>query len=414
MIPAALLCVMVSGCADREPVGPELPRVAPISNRGAELAPFNKFFVAWSQGHSSSPIQTQTFTVDTRQERQYAAFEVHQNVLSFASANPGRLYINGDEPDQYCIAPALYADVYHDFVIAVRSADPTARVSPAGFAEPNGKCCPDPADASCALRMHSVSYADQFYNAYVQRYGKAPPVNEWRFHDFGLSFAVGDVDGWWARVDKAAAWSVSHGANMVLGAWGFLGWRESDAAYQEHMKQGIGRLSNDSRINGAAYWAHEFWAGEAHYLVNGDGSLTPEGQTYANPLTDIPTGVELEGSANGNAKLRWSNTTSAWGAEAEFWLQAPGSNSFAVKKTERVASAGATQTPSVVLNAAGSVKARVRYYSAFGQAAWSPFSNTVLLASSELAPPKPVSPEPEANEKRARWKSRLSCFLRVC
>lgn len=400
IVPVLLLCVVISACADQQPTGPsKLPRVAQVKS-----ASFNKFFVAWSQSYIPGAIQTQIFEVDTRQERQYAAFEVHQNVLSFAKANPGRLYINGDEPDQYCISPALYADVYRDFVVAVRSADPTARVSPAGFAEPNEKCCPDPADRACQERMHSLNYANEFYNAYVQRYKVAPPVNEWRFHDFGLSYAAGDMNGWWSRIDKYAAWSVARGANMVLGAWGFLGWRESVPEYQEHMKQAMGRLMSDKRINGAAYWSYKPWVDSPRFLVNADGSLTAEGQTFANPLTDIPTGVKIVGSANGNAKLRWNNTTSAWGAETEFWVQAPGSSSFVYHKTELVPDLGADQTPSVAVNAGGSVKARVRYHNVYGQGAWSPFSNTVLLALTE----------PGADQRKVFRNGPHFCFLKMC
>ncbi len=398
MIPAALLCVIVSGCADQQPTGPKLPGVA----RNYNVA-FNKFFTAWHRSYSSSPIQTQTFALDTRQNRQWANLWADQSVLSFASANPGRLYINADEPDQWCIAPYEYAGIYHDFVAAVRGADPTARVSPAGFAEPNHHCCPPPDDVPtpCWSSMHSIGYADQFYNAYVQRYGVAPPVNEWRFHDFGLTFAVGDLDGWWQRVNNEAAWSVSHGANMVLGAWGLLGWNEPASAYQEHLKRAMGRLMNDTRINEAVYWAYESWAGEAHFLVNGDGSLTPEGQTYANPLTDIPTGVTIVDSASGHAKLEWSNTTSAWAAEAEFWVRAPGSNPFVYNKTERVAGPGATQTPLDVFNVGDSVKGRVRYYNVYGQAAWSSFSNAVLMESGEVA----------GKQKTSSRKGPLFCFL---
>ncbi len=389
MIPAALLCVIVSGCSDQQPTGPKLPRVARTYD-----VPFNRFFVAWSQSYSSSPIQTQMFALDTRQDRQFVNWYADEQALSFARANPGRLYIDGDEPDQYCVAPYDYAGMYHDFVAAVRGADPTARVSPAGFTEPNDHCCPE-GDQACRSRMHSIGYADQFYSAYVQRYGVVPPVNEWRFHDFGVSFAVGDVNGWWSRVDSEAAWSVAHGANMVLGSWGLLEWSEPASAFQEHLKQAIGRLMNDTRINEAVYWSYEQWGGH-HYLLNGDGSLTPEGQTYANPLTDIPTGVKIVGAANGHAKLRWSNTTSAWAAEAEFWVQAPGSNSFVYHNKELVAGPGANQTPFVVFNVGDSVKGRVRYYNVYGQAAWSSFSSTVLMALTEFG------------------KSPLFCFLQWC
>ena len=410
MIPAALLCAILSGCADQptgpklQPTGPKLSRVALTNDLALDPVPFSKFFVAWSQSFGSGPIQTQNFTLDTRQNRQYGGWWPEQKLLSFASANPGRLYINGDEPDQYCMEPYEYAGIYKNFVEAVRGADPTARFSPAGFAEPNDRCCPVPADEPCRMRMHSTGYADQFYDAYIRRYGIAPPVDEWRFHDFGLSFATGDVNGWWSRVDQAAAWSVSHGANMVLGAWGFHGWVEPAPAYQEHLKQAIGRLMKDTRINEAVYWSYESWAGEANHLANGDGSLTPQGETYANPLTDIPTGVKIVGSADGQAKLRWSNTTAAWAAEAEFWVQAPESNSFVYHKTELAAGPGASQTPFLVFNIGDRVRARVRYYNVYGQAAWSPFSNTVLLALAD----------PEGDPRRGGGKRPLFCLWQLC
>ena len=404
MIPAALLCVIVSGCADQQPTGPKIrPRVARINDVAFNNVPFDKFFVAWSKNYSSSPIQTQLFALDPRQDRQYADWWANQSVLSFASANPGRLYIVGDEPDQYCMAPYDYAGIYHDFVTAVRGADPTALVSPAGFTEPNDNCCP-PGDEVCRQRMHSIGYANDFYNAYVQRYGVAPRVDEWRFHDFGIAFADGDVNGWWARVDREAAWSVAHGANMVLGAWGFIRWEQPASAFQEYFKQAMSRLMHDTRINGAVYWHRDRELNAAHYLVNSDGSLTLEGQTFVNPLTDVPTGVRILGSTNGQAKLRWSNTTSAWPAEVEFFVQARGSNSYVYAKTELVAGPGGTQTPFVGFNSGDKVKARVRYYNVYGQAAWSSFSKPALMTSPAL----------EADESTAVRKRPLFCLLHWC
>lgn len=383
MIPSAFLCLILSACADQEPMGPELLRVS-----RSQSVPFNRFFLAWSQSYSAGPIQTQNFSLDARQERQWAWY-ADENVVRFARANPGRLYIVGDEPDQECMRPADYAIIYHDFVVGVRNADPTARVSPAGFAEPNYKCCPLPDDVPqpCWSEKHSTGFAEQFYNAYVERYGVAPPVNEWRFHDFGLRSPVGDMDNWWARIDKEASWSVEHGANMVLGAWGLLGWREPASAYQEHLKQAMGRIMNDPRINGAVYWSNEQWAGELHYLRNPDGTPTPEGETYANPLTDIPVDVATVNAGAGSALLQWTNTTAAWAAEVEFWVKGPGSDSFVYSRTEKVAVLGARQTPSIAFRGGDSVKGRVRYYNTFGQAGWSSFSEaiTIPVTASEVA-----------------------------
>lgn len=398
MIPAALLWLIVPGCADQQPTSPKPTRIGRAAN-----VSFNRFFLAWSQNYSASPIQTQLFALDTRQDRQFAGVSADDGLLAFAMANPGRLYINSDEPDQWCITPSEYADIYHDFVAALRRADPTARVSPAGFAEPNWHCCPPPDDvpAPCWSNIHSINYAEQFYNAYLNKYGVAPPVNEWRFHDFGLAFVAGDLDGWWARIDKEATWSVAHGANMVLGAWGFSGWREPAPVYQEHLKQAMNRLINDPRINSAVYWSNEQW-GENHWLANPDGSLTAEGQTYANPLTDIPTDVTAVSPAEGQVKLQWTNTTSAWAAEAEFWVRSKGASSFTYKNTEMVAGPGGTQTPADVFAAGDSVKGRVRYTNAFGQAAWSSFSDPVYMV-----PPEPPAPKTGGSRKSPS----ISCLL---
>jgi len=396
MIPAALLCLILPGCADQEPTS---PRIREISRN--TTTSFDKFFIAWSQIGSSGPIQTQRFALDARQERQWAWY-ADASVVTFARANPGRLYIVGDEPDQECMRPSDYAIIYHDFVAGVRSADPTARVSPSGFAEPNYKCCPLPNDvpAPCWSEKHSTGFANDFYNAYIARYGSPPQVNEWRFHDFGLRSQIGDMDTWWAGIDRKASWSVAHGANMVLGAWGLLGWNEPAQSYQEHLKQAMGRILNDPRINGAVYWALEQWAGEIHYLQNPDGSLTLEGQTYVNPLTDVPAGVTTVAAANGGARLQWTNTTSAWAAEVEFWVKAAGASSFVYSKTERVNVLGARETPVSTFRNGDTVQGRVRYYNVYAQADWSAFSEPVTVISSEQATTK------EGSKKAPRV-----CFL---
>ena len=386
MIPAALLCAIVAGCVDQETTtAPDLPQIG----RSVSV-PFNKFFLAWSPNLRTGPVQTQTFGADVRQARQWSQLWADQTLLNFAGANRGQLYINADEPDQYCMAPQEYAVIYHDWVASIRAVDPTARVSPAGFAEPNWHCCPEE-DRACMERMHSIGYADQFYNAYLQKYGVAPPVSEWRFHDFGLSFKAGDVAGWWGRVDQLAAWSIAHGAPMVLAAWCFSGWIEPVADYQEHMKQAMGRLMRDPRIVETIYWSFERWQGENHWLANDDGSLTAEGQTFVNPLTDVPNGATTSADlTNGQVKLQWNNTTAAWQTEVEFWTAPAGSSTFVYNKTVFVPAAGASQSPMTGFNGGETVKGRVRYYNAYGQAGWSSFSNAVTL-------PKP-------------WKAPLSCI----
>ena len=192
---------------------------------------------------------------------------------------------------------------------------------------------------------------------------------------------------------------------MVLGGWGLHGWpaKESSAAFQEHLKQAMGRLMNDKRIISAAYWSYEPWTESPRPLANADGSLTTEGKTFANPLSDTPTDVKIAASANGNAKAQWSNTTAAWGSEVEYWVAPPGSQTFAARATELVSGAGASQSPSVAFNSGESVKARVRYYNAFGQGSWSGWSNTVVLTVSTAG-----------SEGGVPAKRPLFCKLQLC
>ena len=191
---------------------------------------------------------------------------------------------------------------------------------------------------------------------------------------------------------------------MVLGGWGFHGWREPVPVFREQLKRAMGRLAADTRINGAVYWSYEPWVESPRPLVNEAGSLTAEGETYANPLTDVPVSLKLVGSADGHAKLRWSNTTSAWGAEIEFFSQVPATGAWEYQKTHTMSNLGASETPFVALRVGDVVKARVRYYSRHGASSWSPFSNSVVVG---LIDSGPVERKPNRNKP-------LFCFLRLC
>jgi hypothetical protein len=226
-----LAMILLAGCEGERPLSPRLrPAAAPLHSDPRVSEPF---FVAWTEGpFVTSPIQTiQSGTLNAAQCREsWVSFTADPTILSFAAATPGRLYIHGDEPDQphrdmdpQCTPPAMYARLYHDFVDTVLTADPTAKFSPAGFAEPNDLCCPPP-PSSCHDQMHSINYAQQFYDQYVALYGTAPHVDEWRFHDFGNDWGddphsqTYDLGAWENRVDGEATWSINHGAHKYLGS----------------------------------------------------------------------------------------------------------------------------------------------------------------------------------------------------
>jgi len=367
--------MVASSCVEQDPVGIKSVHVK------SSFVSTDPFFVAWSASFVSSPIQTQWWGgTDSREYRQYTGGTADAGLLAFATANPGRLYVAGDEPDQACTSPYNYAGSYHDFVAAIRGADPTARFSPAGFGDPNSNCCPPGPRTSCWDQMHSTGYAQQVYDNYTARYGVAPPVDEWRFHDWG-NWCNDDVGCWYSHVSGEAAWSVSHGANMVLGSWGFIGWDTNytnTPLYLSEIKQAMALLLNDTRINQAAWWSYEN-TGYAHYLKNPDGTLRQEGQQYTIVLpTDIPSSVTLVGSAGGHAKLQWTNPFAGWQTEAEFWVQPGGVGSYVYSNTDLVAP-GATQTPVDAFTLGDRVKGRARYYNRLGAGPWSAFSNVVLM-----------------------------------
>ena len=370
------LFAILTGCTDVPTTGLHVPPLARDVN-----VPFDHFFQAWSQSFHTSPIRTQMFALDSRQDRQYSGFVADQTVLDFAAANPGQLYINGDEPDQSCIAPSDYAKTYHDYVAAVRAVDPTARFSPAGVGDPNAQCCPiDPHFNSCWSQMHYTGYTQQFYDSYVTQYGVAPPVNEWRFHNFAQWLGTGDLATWSTEINNASAWSVAHGANMVLGSWAFLGWdAPSSCEFQQYMEQAMQLLYNDPHINEAVWWSYESWGGFNHYLALANGSLTPEGKAYSNPIIhDIPSSVTTIGYATGRAKIKWTNTNSTWGITGQFWRQ-PAGGSFAADHSD-IVGANSVETPIDQFTVGDRVEGRAAYYNPVGVCGpYSGFSNTVLM-----------------------------------
>jgi len=290
--------------------------------------PSEPFFVAWTEGSFvTSPIQTiVSGTLNPSQYREHwSSFTTNSTLLSFAAANPGRLYIHGDEPDQQCIAPRDYAISYHDFVASVLTADSTAKFSPAGFAEPNVYCCP-PDPSPCHDQMHSIGYAEQFDSAYVALYGSPPRVDEWRFHDFGNDWGDSphsqtyDVVAWENRVNGEATWAINHGAHMYLGSWSFMAWVGSLSPDQilGKIDSAITWVRSNPLIVGAAWWSYEN-TGYAHYLKNPDGTLTPEGQLYQSG----PVSMALSGPYNVKSHGTCSWSVFASGGAAPFhyaWL----------------------------------------------------------------------------------------------
>jgi hypothetical protein len=95
-------------------------------------------------------------------------------LAAIAQANPGSLWLIGNEPDvkwQDNVEPAPYARLYHEAYHAIKTADPTAQVAIGGVAQPT------------PLRLR---YLDQVLVAYKEQFGAEMPVDVWNVHNFIL------------------------------------------------------------------------------------------------------------------------------------------------------------------------------------------------------------------------------------
>lgn len=89
-------------------------------------------------------------------------------------ANPGVMWILGNEPDRYGQdgqTAAQYAIFYHDVYTFLKSRDPSSRVAIGGVVQPT------------PLRLR---YLDLVLAEYQQRYGTVMPVEIWDIHNFIL------------------------------------------------------------------------------------------------------------------------------------------------------------------------------------------------------------------------------------
>ena len=96
-------------------------------------------------------------------------------IKALVDANPGGLWIAGNEPDrreyQDSLTPSAYAIFYHDLYTLIKERDPTARVAVGSIVQPT------------PLRLR---YLDMVLEEYRSRYGHDMPVDVWTIHNFIL------------------------------------------------------------------------------------------------------------------------------------------------------------------------------------------------------------------------------------
>jgi hypothetical protein len=92
-----------------------------------------------------------------------------------ARANPGSLWLIGNEPDRPAIQddvhPENYARLYHDLYTFLKAQDPTCQVGVGGVVQPT------------PVRL---KYLDSILDAYRQRYKRTLPVDVWNAHNYVL------------------------------------------------------------------------------------------------------------------------------------------------------------------------------------------------------------------------------------
>ena len=100
---------------------------------------------------------------------------------AIVAANPGALWIVGNEPDRVVsqddICPQQYAVAYHNVYHFIKSHDPTAQIANAGLVE---------------VTPGRLQYLDIVWDTYLEKYGVPMPVDVWTMHIYILPEGPGE------------------------------------------------------------------------------------------------------------------------------------------------------------------------------------------------------------------------------
>jgi CARDB len=106
----------------------------------------------------------------------YTSSPTGSSLLATIAANPGALWVIGNEPDRRAVQddlePQVYAIAYHDLYYQIKNADPASRIVAGSIVQPT------------PLRLQ---YLDMVLQSYRTRYGgEQMPVDVWNIHAFIL------------------------------------------------------------------------------------------------------------------------------------------------------------------------------------------------------------------------------------
>jgi hypothetical protein len=106
----------------------------------------------------------------------YVSYPTGSALTAMIAANPGALWVVGNEPDrrtyQDGLEPQLYALAYHDLYDQIKNADPTSRIAAGSIVQPT------------PLRLQ---YLDMVLSSYRTQFGADMPVDVWNIHGFILN-----------------------------------------------------------------------------------------------------------------------------------------------------------------------------------------------------------------------------------
>jgi hypothetical protein len=98
-----------------------------------------------------------------------------------AAAVPGGTWQIGNEPNvllQDLLDPAAYATLYHDYYLAIKGADPSAKVLAGGVLSWDFTC------TGCDGIPSGHEWTAAFWSAYRAQYGSDPPADGWAMHPY--------------------------------------------------------------------------------------------------------------------------------------------------------------------------------------------------------------------------------------
>ncbi len=139
-------------------------------------------------------------------------------LINRVQAAPGALWMVGNEPDSIYngnpLQAELYAELYHYFYTAIKTADPTAKVAVGAIVQPS------------PLRME---YLDKARSHYQTLYGEPMPVDVWNIHFYRLN--EGPCGTWGAAVPPFS--SSSYGWNFAFSAGELLNVDKLESALRD-------------------------------------------------------------------------------------------------------------------------------------------------------------------------------------